>query len=91
MSAPTKFIREILQDYAGQFSSKRAIVFFAFILMAIAFVSNLYWGFTIAEFMFDAMLYIVIGGLSLTVGEQVTTVWKSRIEAKNAVDAQKVE
>lgn len=50
----------------GSVSSKRVITAIAFFLCAVGFISNLFWGFKIDEFIFDAMMYIVIAGLGFT-------------------------
>lgn len=50
----------------GSVSSKRVVTFTAFFLCAMGFVSNLFWGFKIDEFIFNAMMYIVIAGLGFT-------------------------
>ena len=51
-------------------SSKRVITFLAFLLMAIGFISNLYWGFKIDPVMFDAMKWIVGIGMGTIVAEK---------------------
>lgn len=54
----------------GSISSKRVITFLAFLLCAIAFVSNLFWALKIDPEMFKDMMYIVIGGLGVTASEK---------------------
>ena len=44
-------------------SSKRFIAFLAFIMMAIGFLSNLYFGFKVEEHMFKSMEWIVEIGM----------------------------
>mgnify|MGYP003351088499 CR=1 FL=1 len=51
-------------------SSKRVITFLAFLLMATAFLSELFFGKHITPQLFDAMSYIVIGGLGFTASEK---------------------
>lgn len=51
-------------------SSKRVITFLAFILCAVAFVSNLFWGFEVKEFMYESMIYLAMAGLGVTVAER---------------------
>lgn len=63
-----KWITEMLSS-EGNISSKRVIAFGAFALLAIGFLSNLYFGFTIEEFMYETMSYIVIAGLGFTASE----------------------
>jgi hypothetical protein len=60
-------IKSMLADGAdGSVSSKRVITFLAFILCAIGFVANMFWGFKIDEFIYNSMMYIVVGGLGFT-------------------------
>jgi UPF0716 family protein affecting phage T7 exclusion len=51
-------------------SSKRIITIAAFILMAIGFLSNLYFKFTIDPVIYEAIQWIVISGLGFTASEQ---------------------
>lgn len=67
-----KLLMQVVQDHNGLYSSKRIITFIAFALLCIAFISNLYWGFSITQFIFDAMMYIVISGFGFaTIGEKL--------------------
>ena len=50
----------------GSVSSKRVVTFIAFLLCATGFLANLFWGFKIDAFIFNAMMYIVIAGLGFT-------------------------
>jgi hypothetical protein len=51
-------------------SSKRFITLMAFGLMAIGFIANLFWDFTIEAFIYESMQWIVIGGLGFTASER---------------------
>ena len=51
-------------------SSKRVVTFTAFILCAIAFISNLYWGYKVEPFMYDSMIYLAMVGLGASVAEK---------------------
>jgi hypothetical protein len=53
-------------------SSKRMVTLLAFILCAIAFVANLFWGFDIKDSIFEGMMYIAIAGLGFTASEKFT-------------------
>lgn len=57
----------------GGISSRRLITFLAFICCAVAFFANLFFGFKIEPNLFDGMMYIVIGGLGVTVAERFAT------------------
>lgn len=61
------FLSSMLADGVnGEVSSKRVVTFIAFLLCAIGFLSNLFFGFKIDQFIFDAMMYIVVAGLGFT-------------------------
>jgi hypothetical protein len=51
-------------------SSKRVIAFVAFVLCAVAFIANLFWGLSVAPFMFDAMIYLAMVGIGATAVEK---------------------
>lgn len=51
-------------------SSKRVITFLAFILCAIAFLTELFFGLDVKTQTFDSMMYIVLGGLGLVASEK---------------------
>lgn len=53
-------------------SSKRVITLLAFILVAIGFVTELFFEKKVSATTFDAMMYIVLGGLGLTASEKFT-------------------
>jgi FtsH-binding integral membrane protein len=54
----------------GSISSKRVITFVATLLVAMAFVANLFWKLTIEEFMYSSMMTIILAGLGTTVAEK---------------------
>lgn len=47
-------------------SSKRIVTLVAFILIAIAFISDLFFDKTITQAIYDSMVYIVLGGFGFT-------------------------
>jgi hypothetical protein len=51
-------------------SSKRVVAFLAFIFCSIAFFANLFFNFEIAQFMYESMIWIVVGGLGFTALEK---------------------
>jgi len=51
-------------------SSKRVVAFSAFIFCSIAFFANLFFDFEIAQFMYESMIWIVVGGLGFTALEK---------------------
>lgn len=61
----------LLNDgHDGSLSSKRVITFIAFILCAIAFIANLFWGYEVKQFMYESMIYLTMVGLGVTVTEK---------------------
>jgi hypothetical protein len=65
-----KFFKKMLSDIDGQTSSKRFITLAAFILLAIAFISNIFFTIPLEEFIFDGMMYLVAAGLGFTTLEK---------------------
>jgi len=63
------FLKRMLSS-DGEISSKRTVTLLAFILVIAGFISNLYWDFTVEEFMFSSVMYIVIAGLGITGAEK---------------------
>jgi len=64
-------IKSMLADSVdGSVSSKRVVTFLAFLLCSVGFVANMFWGFKIDEFIYNSMMYIVVGGLGFTGLEQ---------------------
>lgn len=60
------YFKGILSDPTGTPSSKRFIALLCTILMSTAFIANLFWGYKIDEFIFNAIMYVVIGSLGIT-------------------------
>lgn len=73
-----RFVREIFTDTNGSFSSKRTVTLIAFLLLMVAFLSNLFWGLQIEQFIFDAMTYIVLGGLGFATAEPLANAFFHR-------------
>lgn len=66
-----KLLQGMLSDGVDDnISSKRAVTFLAFMLCAIAFISELYWGYKVSATTFDAMMYIAVAGLGFTASEK---------------------
>lgn len=66
----------------GTLSSKRVVTLLAFVLCAIAFIANLFFGMTMERFIFDSMAYIAMAGLGATVAEKFTAAEKTRVEQR---------
>jgi len=54
----------------GSVSSKRVVTTISFLLCAVAFVANLFWGIKVAEYMYNSMMSITLGGLAATASEK---------------------
>lgn len=54
-------------------SSKRVITFLAFILLAVGFLSELFFEKKLNPQTLDVMMYIVLGGLGFTASEKFTS------------------
>lgn len=65
-----KMVEETFQDFEGYYSSKRTTTAIACLLISVAFIANLFWDFTIDEFIFDGMMYIVIAGMGGALAER---------------------
>ena len=64
------YIKGMMADGKGNPSSKRWIAMIAMILVCVGYISNLYWDYTIDEFIFNAVMYIVIASLGITGAEK---------------------
>jgi hypothetical protein len=69
MNSIKNYLHQLLSDPNGIPSSKRMISILCVFLMALGYIANLFWDYTVDEFMFNAIMYIVIGGLGFTVTE----------------------
>ena len=56
----------LADGHNGTLSSKRVVTILAFVLCATGFIANLFWDFTIEEFIYSSMMYIAIAGLGIT-------------------------
>jgi len=66
-----EFIKSMLADGVnGTISSKRVVTFIAFLLCALEFVCELFYGLDVKPQILDAMMYIVLAGLGFTASEK---------------------
>ena len=82
----TNFFKEFFSS-GGKVSSKRVITAAAFLLYAILSLSEHFFNFTGNEFVYNNLMYIIIGGLGLTASEQFSGKKKDepKTEANEAV------
>ena len=75
----------------GKISSKRFITFLAFLVMCTGFYANMIWGKAVDPTMFDAMKWIVVGGLGFTASEQFSNKSGDKIKSQVGDDAATVK
>ena len=66
----TGYVKGMMADCKGNPSSKRWTALLAMILMCVGYVANLFWDYTVEQFMFDAIMYVVIASLGITGAEK---------------------
>ena len=64
------YFKQLLQDTDGSYSSKRAVVILATVLMAVGFFANLFYSYKIDQFIYESVMYIVIAGLGFSGAEK---------------------
>jgi hypothetical protein len=65
------WLKSMLSDGTDhEISSKRAITLLAFILCSTAFIADLFWDLSVAENVYEGMMYIAIAGLGFTASER---------------------
>ena len=60
-----QYLKDMMSEN-GNPSSKRWVAVVATFLIAIGYIANLFWDYTIDEFIFNGVMYIVIGSLGIT-------------------------
>lgn len=74
------YIKGIMSDNQGTPSSKRAVTMLAALLMAVGFIANLFWDYTVDQFIFESVMYVVIAGLGITGAEKFAPKTRSQDE-----------
>jgi hypothetical protein len=59
------YLKDMMSEN-GNPSSKRMVAVVSTLLIAIGYIANLFWDVTIEEFIFNGVMYIVIGTLGIT-------------------------
>ena len=66
-------VRMLSGEGESNTSSKRVITLLAFILLAIGFIAEVFYEKKLNPQTFDAIMYIVLGGLGFTASEKFTS------------------
>lgn len=66
MKAVFDYIKGILADGNGSPSSKRIISVLFAVLIGVAFVANIFWGYQVSDNILDAVMLITVAGLGIT-------------------------
>jgi len=80
MKAIIDYIKGMLADGHGNPSSKRIIATLFAVLIAVAFIANLFYGLKIDDNLLDAAMLIAVAGLGITGMEKFAPNKKSEIE-----------
>ena len=64
------YFKGMMADGNGSPSSKRWVAMIATVLVVVGYIANLFWDQTVEQFMFDAVMYIVIASLGITGAEK---------------------
>lgn len=68
-----EWLKSMLQDGVNStVSSKRVVTILAFLLCAVSFLTELYFGHKVSKETFDSMMYVTIAGLGFTASEKFT-------------------
>lgn len=65
-----RFIKEIFQDHKDNFSSKRLVTILAVVMMGAGFFGDLFWDVSVPQYMYDAVMYVVVAGVGFTGAEK---------------------
>jgi len=70
MTPLKKYISQVLQDTNGTYSSKRFVTILCVTLMTCGFLANLFGDYTVDQFIFESIMYVVIAGLGFSGAEK---------------------
>lgn len=70
MSKMRNFSSIFADPFDQSMSSKRVVTLLSTFLVMLAFLMNLFFGKTVDEFMFEGMMFIVLGGFGSTTVEK---------------------
>lgn len=66
MKGLIEYLKGMMADHAGSPSTKRVVTVLFAILIMVAFVANLFWGYHVDDKLVDSVMYIVIAGFGFT-------------------------
>lgn len=66
MKGVIDYMKGMLGDHAGTPSTKRVITVLFALLIVVAFIANLFWGYQVDEKLVDSVMYVVIAGFGFT-------------------------
>jgi hypothetical protein len=61
-----KYVLRILQDDNGNPSSKRWIALITLVMIIITWFSNLFFHYEITEFIYDSLVWLLVGSMGIT-------------------------
>lgn len=70
----------------GKISSKRFITLMAFVLMAFGFLMNMLLKYTVDANIFEALEWVVLGGLGFTASERFSSQGKPKNDDENLIN-----
>lgn len=59
-------IKGMLSEGDGKLSNKRVITLLSTVMLVVAFVANLFFGYKIDDNILDAIMFVIIGGMGIT-------------------------
>lgn len=65
-----RILSEAIKDNQGLHSSKRIVTLSAFLMICLAFLVDLFSPYTLSEFIFDGLMWIVVAGLGFISSEK---------------------
>lgn len=65
-----EYLQGIMADSNGNPSSKRVVTLLATLMMIIGYFANLFWDYTVDQFIYESIMYVVIAGLGITGAEK---------------------
>ncbi len=74
-----KILKELFSDGAGVLSSKRVVTIICVLMLTIGFFVSLFTNYTVEEFIYSNVTYIVLTGIGVTGAENITNFIKDKL------------